>query len=70
MATVYKDARGWLYKVMPGIGGNCYKARYQKPGLSGWKTCKALPWRKTEKAAQSDLDDMAMRKRFFLIVEE
>ncbi len=28
---IYIDDRGWRYKVMPGIGGETFKARYQKP---------------------------------------
>ena len=60
----YKDARGWKYKVMRGIGEN-YKARYQKrekSGSIGWKGLAAIPWRPTFSEAQADLDRLAAEK--------
>ena len=45
--TIYEDERGWKYMVMQGLGEHNWKARYQKPGKSGWKCCAALPWRNT-----------------------
>ena len=62
--TIYEDERGWKYMVMQGLGENNWKARYQKPGKSGWKCCVALPWRKTPEDAQADLDIMAERKNW------
>ena len=60
---IYKDHRGWKYKVMPGISGTTFKGRYQKPDASGpnvgWKGMRQLPWRKTAKEAQADLDRLA-----------
>lgn len=55
-ATIYKDSRGWEYKVDGGIGGDAYKGRYKKPGTLSWKCMRALPWRKTREEAQADLD--------------
>lgn len=66
--TIYEDARGWQYKVMPGLGG-VYKARYQKPGTKGWKCCRTLQWKETPEEAQIDLDNMALRKKFFVVTD-
>lgn len=59
---VYRDSRGWTYKVMPGLGGDSFKARYKKPGKGGWKCCSVLPWRDNEADAQADLDAWAKAK--------
>ena len=62
---MYVDQRGWKYKVMSGISGNTFKARYQKPektGTSGWKGLHAVPWRSTAEEAQVDLDAYAEKK--------
>lgn len=32
---VYEDWRGWLFKVMRGLG-NGFKARYKNPSRGGW----------------------------------
>ena len=64
MPTVYIDDRGWIYKVMPGIGHDAYKARYQKPHTQSWKGVRTLPWRKTFEEAQQDLDALAAKKRW------
>lgn len=58
----YVDDRGWRYQVMPGLGVDTHKARYNKPGTSGWKCCKNLPWRDSPQAAQADLDTLAKAK--------
>lgn len=61
----YIDSRGWKYKVMSGLGEDNYKARYQKPnvtGTTGRKCMKNLPWRKTFYEAQEDLDKLAELK--------
>ena len=61
----YIDDRGWKYKVMPGIGENSFKARYQKPdkqGNAGWKGLTAVPWRNSFDEAQADLNSYAKRK--------
>ena len=58
----YVDGRGWKYQVMPGISGNTFKARFQKPeknGQSGWKCVRTLPWQDEFTKAQEDLDRMA-----------
>lgn len=67
---VYMDKRGWLYKVMPGIGGESFKARYQKYGSTGWKCCPALEWRTNIAAAQADLDKYAAAKKMKVVAEE
>lgn len=61
-ANIYKDSRGWEYKVAAGIGEDTYKGRYKKPGTLTWKCMRALPWRKTRKEAQADLDLYAEKK--------
>lgn len=60
--TTYADARGWRYRVMPGLGGDTFKARYHKPGAASWKCVAALPWRDTSDEAQEDLNKMARDK--------
>ena len=60
--TIYIDDRGWLYKVMPGLGSNTYKGRYQKPGRSSWKCMTNLSWQSDSEAAQADLDTLAADK--------
>ena len=69
-AKTYEDSRGWLYRVMTGVGESNYKARYRKPGTCSWKCCRTLPWQRTAEAAQTDLDKMAARKRFFCREED
>lgn len=61
----YMDERGWLYKVMGGLGESNFKARYQKPEKKdgvGWKCIGYLPWRKSFDEAQSDLNALAKSK--------
>ena len=65
-ARMYIDGRGWKYKVMPGIGGDCFKVGYQKPekkGDTGWhrSTKQAFPWRETPEESREDLDLYAKR---------
>ena len=60
---LYIDSRGWKYRVMPGLGGEQYKARYQKPGKSGdtgWHGVASLPWRSDRDAAEVDLYEYAL----------
>ena len=65
-STKYIDARSWKYKVMSGIGSDCFKARYQQPdkddSVSGWKGVAAVPWRTTFAEAQADLDRLAKER--------
>lgn len=71
--AIYIDERGWMFKVMPGIGGYCYKARYNKKGLDeklGWKCAAALPWRDSFEFAQADLDAYAKKKGMRKILAE
>lgn len=61
----YIDNRGWKYKVVGGIGGDSFKARYQKPektGSAGWKGLASVPWRDTFDNAQADLNKLAQQK--------
>ncbi len=60
----YIDERGWIYKVMPGLGESNFKGRYQKPGKSGWKCMKNLKWSKSFDEAQSDLNALAEKKNW------
>jgi len=60
----YVDERGWKYRVMPGIGINTYKARYQKPGKPGWHGVAKLPWRESFDVAQADLNQLAKEKQW------
>ena len=61
-AKTYTDRRGWRFRVMPGIGGDVFKARYQKPDAKNWHGVATLPWRESMEAAQADLDRMAQEK--------
>lgn len=59
---VYKDKRGWRYRVMRGIGEPVtYKARYNKPSGGNWKCVRTLPWRETREEAEKDLAGYAAR---------
>ena len=60
---VWEDSRGWRYKVMPGLGHERVKARYNKPGSSGWDCVRTLPWRDNPEAAENDLTEYAGKKR-------
>lgn len=60
---VWEDSRGWRYKVMPGLGHEQFKARYNKPGSSGWHCVRILPWRDNPEAAENDLTEYAGKKR-------
>lgn len=69
----YIDDRGWKYKVMGGIGGDRFKARYQKPdkrGDDGWHGLAAVPWRETFDEAQADLNVLAVKKGWRKWVEQ
>ena len=61
----YIDERGWKYRVMSGIGGDMFKARYQKADAHGsacWKGLAAVPWRDSFDQAQVDLNAYAKQK--------
>ena len=65
MPKKYIDSRGRKYRVMSGLGENCFKARYQRPekqGDVGWKGLAAVPWRQTREEAQADLDQLAAKR--------
>lgn len=56
LPKTYRDSRGWLYRIMPGLGENTYKARYRQPGKSGWHCMRQLPWRDNQIEAEADLE--------------
>lgn len=61
----YMDARGWKYAVRSGIGGEKFKAFYQRPEYSGqlnWHGCRSLRWHRSAFFAQFDLDAYAYEK--------
>lgn len=62
-AKEYEDKRGWRFKVMGGLGGDTFKARYNKPGKGGWHCVATLPWRGTVAEAEADLDAYARSHR-------
>lgn len=70
MGIVYEDKRGWRYRVMGGLGDSNWKARYIKPGKTGWHCVATLPWRKTAEEAQADLDELAGRKKWGKVFTE
>lgn len=70
MSKTYIDARGWRYKVMPGLGVNQYKGRYNKPDKRGWHCIAKLPWRETSAEAELDLRAMAVRKGWLEVVQD
>jgi len=75
MASIYRDSEGNLYKVMPGIGMDAYKARKHKIGDAGgygWKciTSPALPWRRDPDQAEADLEAYAAKHNLQKIREE
>ena len=57
--TVYIDSRGWIYKVMVGLGHDTFKPRYRKPAKNGYHCCRQFKWRSSFRAAQDDLDAYA-----------
>lgn len=60
----YMDERGWVFFVRSGIGENCYKAFYRKPGSKKEKGCSMVAWQPTFTAAQIDLDQLAKKKNW------
>lgn len=69
---IYRDRRGWKYQVMAGINCVSWKGRYQKPDASGpnvgWKGMRQLPWRGSEKEAQADLDRLAEKNGWEVVI--
>lgn len=47
---------------MSGIGGENFKARYQRTGKSGWKGVTTLAWCGDFDEAQCDLNELAKKK--------
>ena len=62
--TIWKDTRGWEYKVMTDLSGK-FRARYHKAGgnpETGWKSCRGFEPKETELEAQTDLNLWAKKK--------
>lgn len=59
--SVYQDSRGWKYKVMTGLGGDTFKARYCKPRKDGYHCCRQFDWQSSFDDAQVDLDVYAQQ---------
>ena len=70
---IYRDSRGWKYKVMAGINCVSWKGRYQKPDRDdpyiGWKCMRQLPWRNSKADAQADLDRLAEKNGWTEMLE-
>lgn len=58
----YEDERGWKYFVRSGIGKDCFKAFYRKPGCKKEVGYKNLAWRNGFDKAQADLNMLAEKK--------
>lgn len=70
MATkLYTDGRGWTYKVRPGLGHDCWKGFYAKPG-KGYHACRQLKWHDNAADAEADLKAYAAAKGWDSITEE
>ena len=61
----FKDERGWLFFVREGLGESNYKTFFKKPGQNscghGYRN---LPWRKSFREAQEDLNKLAQKKKW------
>jgi len=68
-SKTYEDSRGWRYRVMPGLGDDTFKGRYNKPGESGWHCMRQMPWRDRVEAAEVDLAAYAGTKGWRIIQE-
>lgn len=58
----YKDARGFVYFVRPGIGQDTFKTFYRKPGESSEHGWRCVPWRSNVDEAQADLNQEAKKR--------
>ena len=68
-SKIYEDSRGWRYRVMPGLGDDTFKGRYNKPGEQGWHCMRQMPWRDRVEAAEIDLAAYAGDKGWRIIQE-
>ena len=62
----YIDDRRWRYKIRAGLGHDCWKAFYAKPGKN-YHACRQFEWRGSFGAAQADLDRYAAIKKWHKI---
>lgn len=61
----YIDARGWLYRVMPGINNDAYRVRCKEPDSNTWQGFRALPWCDDFDKAQSLLNIYAEKRMWY-----
>lgn len=69
---MYKDQRGWLYRVKSGIGKTCWKVFYWKPrkdgNLSvGWHGSGIFKWWPTRLEAEQELRKVALERGWVLV---
>lgn len=67
-ATVYRDWRGWRFKVLQSADGKRFKVGYQKAhfqGEHGWKPKRGpyFTWTDDFDEAQGQLDEWARERR-------
>lgn len=63
----YKDKRGYLYEVRPGIGENQWKVFYWKPRKDGdlsvgWHGSRSFHWWPTQTQAEGELMSVVMAR--------
>ena len=69
---LFQDKRGWIYFVKCGIGGKQFKGYYAKTiadyqsGMRN-KTMKTLEWKNTQKEAEADLKEYAIKHNMIRI---
>lgn len=64
----FKDDRGRLFFVRKGLGDNNYKTFFMKPGqkYSEGRWYRNLPWCKSFRIAQEDLNKLALKKGWII----
>ena len=65
----YRNSRGWLYRVQPGLGGK-WRAQVLRPGKTRWESAPFLPWQTYQKDAEQDLLLYAVRHCLTLVKKE
>ena len=71
-ANMYKDERGWLYKVKSGIGEDQWKVFYWKPRKDGdlsigWHGSRKFHWWPTRMQAEGELRSIALAQGWQLV---
>lgn len=67
---IYSDARGWKYRVSPGLSGNSFKPFFCKAGKHSYHACRQFEWRQTFAEAEADLEAYAAKRGWQVIEEE